>query len=34
MGYEQLVSQNPLKALNIGEKKNELGLVMARAGLG
>ena len=34
MGYEQLTSQNPLHALSMGEERNQLGLVMARAGLG
>ncbi len=34
MGYEQLATQNPLHALSVGEEKNQLGLVMARAGLG
>ncbi|WP_028584139.1 hypothetical protein [Desulfogranum mediterraneum] len=34
MGYEQLVSQNPVQSLSMGDKKNQLGLVMARAGLG
>ncbi|WP_028579519.1 hypothetical protein [Desulfogranum japonicum] len=34
MGYEPLVSQNPLRAFNIGRTGNQLGLVMARAGLG
>ena len=34
MGYEQLASQNPLHALSMGEERNQLGLVMARAGLG
>lgn len=34
MGYDQLVSQNPLQSLSTVEEKNQLGLVMARAGLG
>ncbi len=34
MGYKPLVSQNPLRALNMGGETNQLGLVMARAGLG
>ncbi|PIE58991.1 MAG: hypothetical protein CSA33_00445 [Desulfobulbus propionicus] len=34
MGYEPLVSQNPLRVLNMGRTGNQLGLVMARAGLG
>ncbi len=34
MGYEQLASQNPFQMLSIAEKRNQLGLVMARAGLG
>ncbi len=34
MGYEQLANQNPLHALSVGKEKNQLGLVMARAGLG
>lgn len=34
MGYEQLANQNPLHALSMGEERNQLGLVMARAGLG
>ena len=34
MGYEQLASQNPLHAFSMGEERNQLGLVMARAGLG
>ncbi|RJX19324.1 MAG: hypothetical protein C4563_08300 [Desulfobulbus sp.] len=35
MGYEPLVKKNPLRVLKIGtEGTSELGLVMARAGLG
>jgi len=34
MGYEPLVQQNPLRVLNVGRENNQLGLVMARAGLG
>jgi len=34
MGYEPLVSQNPLRVLNLGTGSRHLGLVMARAGLG
>ena len=35
MGYEPLVKQNPLRALKTGkENGKEMGLVMARAGLG
>lgn len=34
MGYEQLANQNPLHAISMGEERNQLGLVMARAGLG
>ena len=34
MGYEPLVQQNPLRVLNIGQENNQMGLVMARAGLG
>jgi hypothetical protein len=35
MGYEPLVNKNPLRVLKIGtEGAGELGLVMARAGLG
>jgi hypothetical protein len=34
MGYEPLVQQNPLRVLNIGKENNQMGLVMARAGLG
>jgi hypothetical protein len=35
MGYEPLVNKNPLRVLKIGkESASELGLVMARAGLG
>jgi hypothetical protein len=34
MGYEPLVQQNPLRVLNMGRENNQLGLVMARAGLG
>jgi hypothetical protein len=35
MGYEPLVNKNPLRILKIGsEGPSELGLVMARAGLG
>jgi hypothetical protein len=34
MGYEPLVQQNPLRVLNIGKENSQMGLVMARAGLG
>jgi len=34
MGFEQLASQNPLTKLSMGEERNQLGLVVARAGLG
>ncbi len=34
MGYEPLVTQNPLRVLNIGRNNRQMGLVMARAGLG
>ncbi len=34
MGYEPLVQQNPLRVLNMGRESNQMGLVMARAGLG
>jgi len=34
MGYEPLVSQNPLRVLNLGRNNKQMGLVMARAGLG
>lgn len=34
MGYEQLVSQNPVQILTAGNNHTQLGLVMARAGLG
>ncbi len=34
MGYEPLVTQNPLRVLNIGRNSRQMGLVMARAGLG
>ena len=35
MGYEPLANKNPLRALKIGkESSSEMGLVMARAGLG
>jgi len=34
MGYEPLVQQNPLRVLNVGRENNQMGLVMARAGLG
>ena len=34
MGYEPLVQQNPLRVLNMGKENNQMGLVMARAGLG
>ncbi|MDR2549502.1 MAG: hypothetical protein LBD10_04790 [Desulfobulbus sp.] len=34
MGYEPLVQQNPLRVLNMSRENNQLGLVMARAGLG
>ncbi len=34
MGYEPLVNQNPLRVLNLGRGNKQLGLVMARAGLG
>ena len=34
MGYEPLVNQNPLRVLNMGRTSKQMGLVMARAGLG
>ncbi len=34
MGYEPLVTQNPLRVLKLGRDNKQLGLVMARAGLG
>ena len=34
MGYEPLVQQNPLRVLNLSRENNQMGLVMARAGLG
>ncbi len=34
MGYEPLVNQNPLRVLNMGRNNKQMGLVMARAGLG
>ena len=34
MGYEPLVNQNPLRVLNMGRSNKQMGLVMARAGLG
>lgn len=34
MGYEPLVQQNPLRVLNMGRENNQMGLVMARPGLG
>ncbi|PIE59888.1 MAG: hypothetical protein CSA32_01725 [Desulfobulbus propionicus] len=34
MGYKHLVNQNPVQMFNTGSEKNQLGLVMARAGLG
>ena len=34
MGYEPLVQQNPLRVLNMGRENNQMGLVMARAGVG
>ncbi len=35
MGYEPLVSQNPLRVLKLGtENSKQMGLVMARAGVG
>ena len=34
MGYDPLVQQNPLRVLNMGRENNQMGLVMARAGLG
>ncbi len=34
MGYEPLVKQNPLRVVDLGSKNNQMGLVMARAGLG
>jgi len=34
MGYEPLVQQNPLRVLNMNKEQNQMGLVMARAGLG
>lgn len=34
MGYESLVQQNPLRVLDTGRENNQMGLVMARPGLG
>jgi hypothetical protein len=34
MGYEPLIQQNPLRVLNMIKESNQLGLIMARAGLG
>jgi len=34
MGYEPLVNQNPLRVLNMGRNNKQMGLIMARAGLG
>ncbi len=34
MGYEPLVNQNPLRVLHLGTSARQMGLVMARAGLG
>ncbi|MBM9536640.1 hypothetical protein [Desulfobulbus alkaliphilus] len=34
MGYEPLVQQNPLRVLDTGGENNQMGLVMARPGLG
>jgi hypothetical protein len=34
MGYEPLVKQNPLRALNLTGNEKKMGLVMARAGIG
>lgn len=34
MGYEPLVNQNPLRVVNLRGSNKQLGLVMARAGLG
>ena len=34
MGYEPLVQQNPLRVLSMGQDNNQLGLVVARPGLG
>ncbi|NOQ47046.1 MAG: hypothetical protein GQ559_10325, partial [Desulfobulbaceae bacterium] len=34
MGYEPLVNQNPLRVLDMGTEGKQMGLVMARAGLG
>ena len=34
MGYEPLVNQNPLRVLKLGRNNKQMGLVMARAGLG
>ncbi|MDX9834997.1 MAG: AAA family ATPase [Desulfobulbus sp.] len=34
MGYESLAQQNPLRALSMSKENNQMGLVMARAGLG
>ena len=34
MGSVPLVQQNPLRVLNMGRENNQMGLVMARAGLG
>jgi len=34
MGYEPLINQNPLRVLNLGRESRQLGLIIARAGLG
>ncbi len=34
MGYEPLVNQNPLRVLNLVRNNKQMGLIMARAGLG
>ncbi|MGI6656394.1 MAG: AAA family ATPase [Desulfobulbus sp.] len=34
MGYEPLVQQNPLRVLDMNGANNQMGLIMARAGLG
>ncbi len=34
MGFEPLVNKNPLRVLKIGQNNKQMGLIMARAGLG
>jgi len=34
MGYEPLINQNPLRVLNLGGGSRQLGLIIARAGIG